>query len=166
MSAAPVTGTATPSTTTTVILGTSIPSPTTVTVTVILTSSIATPSLTCTTPDLSPTYTAVYANGFECDLCYSGSGYIDNTDNPGKDDPGDYPPLYNEHPGTLDVCDAVETCAEQSNNDPTQYDSFDLHYLCSNQTWICVQYYDLNDDASYFNVPDDDAVAVYGYNFV
>ena len=106
----------------------------------------------------------------EYDLYYSGPGYIENTDNPGNDDPGAYPPLYNEYPGTLDVCDAVNMCAEQTNNHPTQYYSFELHYLCSNQKWICVQYYNLNGDGSegdtsYFNVPDDDAVAVYGYNY-
>ena len=107
--------------------------------------------------------------GDEYDFYYSGSGYTENIDNPGNDAPDSYPPLYTDFPGTLDVCTAVQACADQSDNDPTNYYSFDLHYLCSNQTWVCVQFYDDagddGTDSSYFNVPDDDAVAVYGYSY-
>lgn len=103
--------------------------------------------------------------GDEYDFYYSGSGYTENTDNPGNNDPDSYPPLYTDFPGTLDVCTAVQSCADQSDNDPTNYFSFDLHYLCSNQTWVCVQYFNDAGYGNYFNVPDDDVVAAYGYNY-
>ncbi len=69
------------------------------------------------------------------------------------------------------MCTAVQLCADQSDDDPGHYYSFDLHFLCSNQTWVCVQYNNLagdsfgsGGDGSYFNVPDDDVAAAYGYN--
>lgn len=58
-------------------------------------------------------------------------------------------------------------CADQA--DLVDYDdaySFDLHYLQSNQSWVCVQFYDANNDTSYFNVPNEDAIAAYGRSFV
>ena len=64
------------------------------------------------------------------------------------------------------MCDAAQQCADltvSDRDDEAYYKSFDLHYLCSNNTWECVQYYDFNFDTSAFNVPDSDAVAVFGY---
>lgn len=100
-------------------------------------------------------------------MYYDGSGYIENLDNPGNQNPI-YPPIYTDYAGTLDdVCTVAQMCADQADIvDVGDYYSFDLHYLQSNQSWVCVQYIDGNDDASYFNVPDEDAIAVYGYNFV
>ena len=43
------------------------------------------------------------------------------------------------------------------------YQSFDLHYLCSTEMWECVAYYDPDDDASYFDVPDSDALYTFGF---
>lgn len=55
-------------------------------------------------------------------------------------------------------------CALQSEGiDVDVYTSFDLHYLCSNASWVCVQYYGATFRSSYFDVQDFDAVAAYGY---
>ena len=97
----------------------------------------------------------------------TGSGYIENVDNNGNDAPDQAPPIYTDYAGTLDdVCTVAQMCADQADFvDFGSYNSFDLHYLRSNQSWVCVQFYDVNDDPSAFNVPDEDAIAVYGYNF-
>ena len=95
---------------------------------------------------------------------YSGQYFIENTDNAGNDDPLGQPPIYTSISGDLDMCAAAEQCAIQAMESWDGYLSFDLHYLCSNNTWECVDYYDSNDDPSAFNVPDPDAVAVFGFN--
>ncbi|CAF9939617.1 MAG: hypothetical protein ALECFALPRED_008197 [Alectoria fallacina] len=83
--------------------------------------------------------------------------------NPGNIDPL-YPPIYSTYPGTYNACDAATMCALQSEGiDVDVYTSFDLHYLCSNASWVCVQYYGATFRSSYFDVQDFDAVAAYGY---
>ena len=83
--------------------------------------------------------------------------------NPGNDLPADYPPVTTEYLGTLDMCDAAQLCANNAEAAPGDYQSFDLHYLCSTGMWECVQYYDPNSDASYFDVPDNDALYTFGF---
>lgn len=113
------------------------------------------PDPSCTvvrTPDSLPYY-----------QYFSGQYVIENTDNPGNDDP-DYPPVTMEYPGTLDMCDAAQLCADNAETEPgSVYSSFDLHYLCSNASWVCVAYYDPSNDPSYFNVPDNDAIYAFGF---
>ena len=51
---------------------------------------------------------------------------------------------------------------------PIGYASFDLHYrdLADGEQWECVQYVNVNDYPSYFNVIDPDVGAVYGFSAV
>lgn len=71
---------------------------------------------------------------------------------------------YRTYAGTLNACDAASACSHRSKGfDPEVYTSFDLHYLCSNSSWVCVQYYGANFRGSYFDVQDFDAVVAYGY---
>ncbi|KAF6225999.1 hypothetical protein HO173_012589 [Letharia columbiana] len=114
---------------------------------------------TCSYP--TPTAACTKFNGYE--QYHSGQCYIENTNNPGNVDPL-YPPIYSTYPGTLNACDAATICALGSEGfDPNVYASFDLHYLCSNSSWVCVQYYGANFRASYFDVQDFDVVVAYGY---
>lgn len=102
-------------------------------------------------------------DGFPYYQCYSGQYVIENTDNGGNDDPTDYPPVTFEYAGMLDMCDAAQLCADNAQATPGVYQSFDLHYLCSAEMWECVAYYDPNDDTSYFDVPDSDALYTFGF---
>ena len=111
-----------------------------------------------------PACTEVLGAGTLYDQYYSGQYFIENTDNPGNDDPVGQPPIYTSLPGNLTMCEAAELCATTAMESWDGYFSFDLHYLCSNNTWECVDYYDYNTDASYFNVPDPDAVFVVGFS--
>ncbi len=61
------------------------------------------------------------------------------------------------------MCDAAQLCADSADATPGQYDSFDLHYLSSTGMWECVAYGYPSNDPSYFNVPDNDAVYVFGF---
>lgn len=71
---------------------------------------------------------------------------------------------YRTYAGTLNACDAASACSHRSKGfDPEVYTSFDLHYLCSNSSWVCVQYYGANFRGSYFDVQDFDVVVAYGY---
>lgn len=90
---------------------------------------------------------------------------IENTQNPGNDFPGTYPPIYGSISGTFDMCSAASNCAQLGANQNPIYYSFDLHYLASNATWECVLYYDPNSDATYFNVVDSDACLAFGFSY-
>jgi len=95
---------------------------------------------------------------------YAGSGFTENTNNPGNDYPDLNPPITTTFPGTTDPCTAIQGCAQNSVHDPGAYYSFDLHYLASTQEWECVSYYDQNTAPSYYNVSNPDVVIAYGYS--
>jgi hypothetical protein len=95
---------------------------------------------------------------------YSGSGFTENTNNPGNDEPESLPPITTTYPGTTDPCTAIQACAQSSSNDLLSYYSFDLHYLASTQEWECVSYFDPNTAPSYYNVPNPDVMIAYGYS--
>ena len=67
--------------------------------------------------------------------------------------------------GSLAVGDAIQACANKAGGDSNIYYSFDLHYVSSNSTWECVQYYDSNSDATAFNVANADVSVAYGYSY-
>jgi len=50
-------------------------------------------------------------------------------------------------------------------NGQSVYDSFDFHFLISENVYECTAYYDPNSNAAYFNVQDSDVGQAYGYNF-
>jgi len=93
---------------------------------------------------------------------YSGSGYTENTDNPGNDDPSQYPPVTTTIAGTSDTCAVIQECANIAGNDNNVYYSFDVHFLESAQIWQCVQFYDPA-QSGYFNVANSDVELAYGY---
>lgn len=73
-----------------------------------------------------------------------------------------FPPVRSTF--AADACTAVERCAQQSANAPTSYYTFQLYFLESKQQWTCVSYFNAQFQAApYFNVPNPDAVVVYGY---
>ena len=74
------------------------------------------------------------------------------------------PPSNSTLSGTLAVGDAIQACADKSAGDSDTYFSFDLHYVSSNMTWECVQYYDSQSDATAFNVANADVRVAYGYS--
>ena len=138
---------------------------------------------TCSYP--TPTIACTAINSYR--QYHSGQCHVENPDNPGNIDPL-YPPIYTYVPddpfsstlsysnspvnldhyrtytGALNACDAASACAHRSKGfDPDVYTSFDLHYLCSNSSWVCVQYYGANFRGSYFDVQEFDAVVSYGY---
>jgi hypothetical protein len=130
-------------------------------------STTVTATATATTTEVAncPAFTAatspfliVYS------VYYSGSGFTENTTNPGNDLPNNYPPLTTTYPGTMDPCTAIQTCTQDSYADPDAYYSFDLHYLASTEEWECVSYFDPNISPSYFNVPNPDILIAYGYS--
>ena len=67
--------------------------------------------------------------------------------------------------GSLAVGDAIQACANKAGGDTNIYYSFDLHYVSSNSTWECVQYYDSNMDATAFSVANADVPVAYGYSY-
>jgi len=116
----------------------------------------------------SPTCTSINASGqtaFPYNLIYYGACVAERTDNKGNDFPLDFPPIYTTIAGTLDdPCSALQACVDSAYGQPVNYYSFDLHYLASNQTWECVQYYDGNVDPTDWSVPNSDILAGYGYS--
>lgn len=156
-------------TTTTTTAVTTTPTTTTTTAT---TTTTTTTTTACTPPAVSgyyddSLYHIVYTQYF------SGSRYIENTDNPGNDAPPATTTFTVSAPATTNVpsCppdepseEAIQICANFAINNPGEYYSFDIHYLSSEQLWQCIAYYDPNTDTSYFNVPDSDATIVYGYS--
>jgi len=73
-------------------------------------------------------------------------------------------PPYTTDIGFLDIPDAVQQCTDLAFGDPGAYDTFDLHFLTSTCTWICVRYYDPNADQSYFDQANSDVAIAYGYS--
>ena len=108
----------------------------------------------------APTCTEITVSGYAYVNIYSGSGYTENTDNPGNED---LPMITTYLDGTLSTCDASSQCATLAYNDDEIYHGYDLHYLQSSQQWVCVQYLSGNDDTSYWNVANSDVTAAYGY---
>lgn len=66
--------------------------------------------------------------------------------------------------GTLAAGDAIQNCANKAAVDTNVYYSFDLHYVNSNMTWECVQYYNNQTSAAAFNVANADVGVAYGYS--
>lgn len=149
----------------------------------VVTSTAATLTKTVTTtvtpPVIAPTCTTVVTNspdGPDYDvsytLYYQGTCVIENTNNGGNSDPANSPPLYSNITGSYDnPCDAIQQCAQLITTnpytvlfDPEVWYSFDVHYVQSNASWVCVQYYTQNTDVSAFNVPSDDVLLTYGFN--
>jgi len=95
---------------------------------------------------------------------YAGTGVTENYNNPGNIIPASFPPLINYIDGSTDACDAISQCASLTyDNGLHYYYSFDLHFTISNHTWECVQFFDGNNDPSYFNQADPDVSVAYGY---
>ena len=140
---------------------------------------------TCPHPEITDECTGTPFYGYQ--LYHSDHCSVQNTHNSGNVDPR-YPPIYSyvqcdallvhgsqsghvadlDHyrsfSGTLNACEAAASCALRSEEvDPHVYTSFDLHYLCSNSSWVCVQYYGANFRGTEFNVQDFDAVVAYGF---
>ena len=63
------------------------------------------------------------------------------------------------------MCAASQYCANSAVAAYKHYHSFDLHYICSNSSWVCVQYFDRNTDGSYFGVRNSDVAVAFGYSY-
>ena len=96
-------------------------------------------------------------------LYYQGSGYTESPNNPGNDPPN-FPSITNQLNSSLSACAAVRECAQLCFHDEGIFYSFDLHFRRSTQLWECVQYFNWNEDAGYFNVTDSDVLVGYGYS--
>lgn len=119
---------------------------------------------------------------------YSGSGFTETDNNPSwlspplgllltytaNDMASDYPPQQTTFPGTTTAVDAVQQCANYAENLGTNdgvsyYSAFQVYYQNNEDQWYCRAYYkywfNSSDDsnASYFNVQNDQASPVYGY---
>ncbi|CAF9923205.1 MAG: hypothetical protein ALECFALPRED_002326 [Alectoria fallacina] len=117
---------------------------------------------TCTYPTATTTCPTVTATGLAYKQYYAGQCYIENAANPGT---GSEPAIYTRFRGAYDMCAVSQYCANAARAAYGPYHSFDLHYTCSNSSWMCVQYYNGNSDASYFNVLNSDVAVAFGYSY-
>ncbi|KAI9738382.1 MAG: hypothetical protein M1834_008885 [Cirrosporium novae-zelandiae] len=125
------------------------------------TTSTTSTSTICTAPICTPsTYTPRYGS-YAYIQFYMGSHRTENPNNPGN---SGEPPRTNNLPGNLNACDAIQACADLALNDPYTYYHFDLHFLTSQSEWVCVQYFNVNEDAGYFDVVNEDVREGYGYS--
>jgi hypothetical protein len=59
-------------------------------------------------------------------LYYYGTGFTENDNNPGNDNPGNYPPVTATYPSSTDVCTALLNCSNFA--DAAYY--YDLIFQC------------------------------------
>ena len=97
---------------------------------------------------------------------YVGVNATEDPNNPGNSLPASQPPQttyyqaynYDLYPAPLFV--EACSCATQRFG----YGSFDLHFLVSQNRWVCVSYWMNNSDASYLSVVNSDVDQAYGYS--
>jgi hypothetical protein len=109
-------------------------------------------TVTSTTAIVPPTCTPTAAifGFFVYTKYYSGSGFTENFDNPGNKV---NPSQTLDIDGNQNGCEAADTCAAYAVSLPYgAYFSFDLHFLVSQDKWVCTCCFDNNNDPSYFNV--------------
>lgn len=146
---------------------------------------------TPTKKNASPSCAAVTATGAGGTTIYtqyySGSGFTENTNNPGNLNLADFPAFTttlcvsphflrtlvniltnsyvpNFSSGTDPICTVIQECANSAASDALGYYSFQVYYLKSQKQYVCVVYANSNTDPSYFNVANKDATAVYGFS--
>ena len=95
---------------------------------------------------------------------YTGSNFTEADDNPGNDLSDVFPPESTTFPSTEDSCQAVQSCADFTFSQSDIYESFALYFLEAEDEWSCVAYFDTNNNATYFNVPNNDVKVGYGYS--
>jgi hypothetical protein len=116
-------------------------------------------SPTCTAP------TRLSVVDFDFVQYYKGSGFTENPDNEGNQNPPGPPDMFT-YPGTMSVCDAVQACNVDTFNAENNDYSFDIYYLISTSSWLCVGYYQEQNDPSAFNIANPDVREGYGYDIV
>ena len=63
------------------------------------------------------------------------------------------------------MCAAAQACANSAAAQAHgHYEQFDLHYVKSNATWACVQFFGTAAGPTYFDITDADVGAAYGYS--
>ena len=95
---------------------------------------------------------------------YTGANFTEADNNPGNDLSDIFPPESTTFPASENNCEAVQSCADFTFNQPDIYESFALYFLEAENEWSCVAYFDSNTNGSYFNVPNDDVEVAYGYS--
>lgn len=94
---------------------------------------------------------------------YNGTGFVQNLDNQ-DNTVAAFPPVYTSFAGMAgNPCGAISQCATTTNDSPNVHGSFDLHFVASNQSWVCVSFYGYVPDTASFNVANSDVVVSYGY---
>jgi len=91
------------------------------------------------------------------------NGFKENSNNPGNDEPCQYPPQTTAFPAG-DFRTTLQECTSFAAASDDQYDSFNFHFLMSENVYECAAYYDPSTDAGYFNVQDSDVGQAYGYS--
>jgi hypothetical protein len=105
------------------------------------------------------------SSGFTYARYYKGSGFTENSNNPGNN-MVIRPPHMQNYPASTDACTAINNCASYAVSLPEVYYQFAVYFFTSQNQWQCVAYYNGNIDGSYFNVPNSDVAVGLGYNIV
>jgi hypothetical protein len=136
---------------------TSTTSTTTATTTSTIVSDViatSTPVAACTA---APTLTA---HGLAFKQIFQGTGVTEDPNNPGTHG-GNYP--TKSFDGSLTCAQAVQACTNY-NYGTLENGSFDVHYLITENSWLCTSYNGIQRDPSYFDQPNSDVGAVFGYS--
>lgn len=124
-------------------------------------------TLACGAAPATVTGTSSSFGDFVYNMYYDGFGYTETDDNPGNN-VGAYGPILLNIGGDCDDRDStLATCANfAANGQDVFYYSFQHYYSVTDGYWICRAYYNANQDASYFNVNNLDAIGVSGFTRV
>lgn len=119
-----------------------------------ITSSIPTSTLTVS----ASTYLPVPASGVN--LVYSGNGYLPIND--ANNGAAASTTTLAAYTALEDSCSAIQDCSDII-NDQSQNAALDVHYLSSEQVWVCVAFSEYV-DASDYSIVDPDVEVAFGYS--
>ncbi|GAM90008.1 hypothetical protein ANO11243_080480 [Dothideomycetidae sp. 11243] len=92
----------------------------------------------------------------------SSDSHVLNPNNPALTSDG---PIYTTYDGSLCPEDAISDCIDSANGDGAEgYQTVDIHYVISNDSWVCVAYEGYITAANEFNVTDNNVGLVFGYS--